>query len=156
MTLVNPIRFVRDVSESPRLKFLLAWSSFACLVFPSAVLMAVGVGPKYVLSGMGLAIIPFQYLVFCIIDSRQGSTTTDAGGPSLSESSDLGFLMPQFVPLPAPARWSIRFEVGRIRLYTNGGRQGHPEVRSTDGESLSDDGPRAQLRPSAQICYTKA
>ena len=64
--LITPASFFKAVSDSPRVKFTLAWATFGGVVIPSALLMSLGFSDKYILPAM-LAVIPlFQYVVVCI------------------------------------------------------------------------------------------
>src|ERR1700685_866703 len=112
---------MRAVSASGRLKFSLAWLSFSFLVFPSALLMSFGLQPKYVLSVMAAAIIPFQYFWFCVLQAREqrGELAIEARGPLLSESADFGILMPELVQHPGTVRrLSNRFSAMKLTFST--------------------------------------
>jgi hypothetical protein len=155
--LVTPSRFTYALSESPRLKFILTGLSVVFLVFPSGVLMSLGFAPKYVLSGMAVSIVPFQYLAFCILESRRGGAVAEAGGPSLSESGDLRILIPRLVPYPGPMeRFTLRFAAVRALFPSgNGRRRAQPEISSPAEETFSDESRVIQLRPTSQVCYTR-
>ena len=82
--LTKPGDFSRALSQSFRLKFILAWVTFGGLVIPTALLMSLGFPEYYALPLMLVAIPPFQYLVFCILKglSRNDGTVvarTDTG-----------------------------------------------------------------------------
>ena len=85
--LAKPSDFLRELSESPWLKFGLAWLTFGALVVPTALLMTFGVPEKYALPAMLAAILPFQYLGFCLFrhfretesERRRGIEQLEAG-----------------------------------------------------------------------------
>ena len=57
-------RFFRETSESPRMKFGIAWGSFGMLVVPLAALVAGGMSERAALFTMLAAILPVQYVIF--------------------------------------------------------------------------------------------
>lgn len=59
--------FLREVSQSPWLKFDLAWLSFVGLALPTALLMSLGVSEMSALPLMLVATLPFQYAAFCFL-----------------------------------------------------------------------------------------
>ena len=65
--LVKASEFSKEVSVSPRLKFSLTWLTFGGLILPAALLMSVGYAANYVLPLMLVAILPFQYVAFCVL-----------------------------------------------------------------------------------------
>lgn len=73
--MAKPSEFLRELSGDARLKFLLAWLTFAELVLPTALLMSLGFPEKYALPLMLVATPPFQYGAFCILRSREGVRT---------------------------------------------------------------------------------
>jgi hypothetical protein len=85
--LVAPRQFFKEISESAALKFKLGWFTFAGLIAPTALLMTFGVPEKYALPAMLAAIVPFQYLGFCLFrhfretqsERRRGIEQLEAG-----------------------------------------------------------------------------
>ena len=69
--LIKASDFLREVSQSPRLKFELTWLTFAGLVVPTALLMSIGLPEQYALPLMLVAILPFQYVAVCILADRR-------------------------------------------------------------------------------------
>ncbi len=59
--------FFQEVSDSPSLKFTLAWGTFLGLVVPTALLMTLGVPERVALLVMVLLILPFQYVLFRVL-----------------------------------------------------------------------------------------
>jgi hypothetical protein len=160
ITLATPGSFMRAVSESGRLKFSLAWLSFSLLVFPSAVLMSFGLQPKYVLSVMAAAIIPFQYFCFCVLQAREQReyVAIEARGPLLSESADFGILMPELVQHPGTVRrLNNRFAAMKLTFSTGNGHQPQAAVRlQIESEGLSGQTGASNLSPRSGVCYTRA
>ena len=82
--------FLREVSHSPRLKFDLAGLSFAGLVVPTALLISIGAPEEYALPLMMIAILPFQYILVCILRMRRDGRLEENRpmvGPPLIRSS---------------------------------------------------------------------
>lgn len=69
LRLVKASDFLREVSQSSRLKFELTWLTFGGLVVPAALLMSLGFAENYVLPVMLVLIVPFQYASFCIFQA---------------------------------------------------------------------------------------
>src|SRR5262245_49651414 len=72
--LVSPTAFSSGVSASPQLKFAIAWATFGLIVPPTAILMTIGVLESIALPIMTIAIVPFQYVAYCLISSRDNPT----------------------------------------------------------------------------------
>lgn len=109
--------FSRAVSEDTSLKFKLAWISFGGLVLPTAFLMSTGLPAEYALPLMLLAIIPFQYLVFCFLRH-------DGSDPAPQTFRQISFpKFPQFEgaspiyrALPTQRMTESTFEIPQIKL----------------------------------------
>ena len=71
--------FLREVSTSSRMKFELAGLTFAGLVVPTALLVSAGVPEQYALTLMLVAILPFQYAVFCSLASPKETPSRQIG-----------------------------------------------------------------------------
>jgi hypothetical protein len=158
ITLVTPGSYVRAVSGSERLKFSLAWLSFGFLVFPAAVLMSFGFQPKYVLSVMAAAIVPFQYFWFCLFQAREqrGVLAIETRGPLLSESADFGILMPRLVPYPRIIiRFTLHLSPAKLGSTPGNGRH-HAAISFQDSEALSGQAGTMLLSPRPEVCYTRA
>jgi len=56
--------FFREISESPRMKFGIAWGSFGMLAVPLAALVAGGMAERVALFILLGAILPVQYVIF--------------------------------------------------------------------------------------------
>jgi hypothetical protein len=69
--IVSPGEFLREVSRSPRLKFFLAWLTFAGLVVPLAFFTSIGLAETHAVALLLVAILPFQYLAFCVMRARE-------------------------------------------------------------------------------------
>lgn len=152
--LATPSSFVRAVSMNPGLKLKLAWLSFSFLVLPSAILMSTGSSERYVLPAMSILIVPFQYAVFCVLESRRREVVDEYPAFLLSKSTDITVLMPPLISRPRLVhRYSVHLRTAQVSSHN-----GHPQTKITvqGQESLSAQGQTAQLGPSSQICYTKA
>ena len=82
--------FLREGSYSPRLKLDLAGLSFAGLVVPTALLISIGAPEEYALPLMMIAILPFQYILVCILRMRRDGRLEENRpmvGPPLIRSS---------------------------------------------------------------------
>lgn len=69
--LANPADFFREYSESPKLKFKLAWLMVAGFVVPAAILAALGLPEKFTVYLVLVGMVPFQYAAYCILRSRR-------------------------------------------------------------------------------------
>jgi hypothetical protein len=76
LRLANPAEFFREYSESPKLKFRLAWLMVVGLVMPVAILMSAGLSERYAVYLVLVGMVPFQYLVYSISRSRRRSQAT--------------------------------------------------------------------------------
>jgi hypothetical protein len=74
--LTNPARFFREYSDNPRLKLKLAWLTVGGLVLPLALFVSFGLPEKYAAYAVLVGYLPFEYLVYCILRSRQPVVTT--------------------------------------------------------------------------------
>jgi hypothetical protein len=63
--------FFKELSESPRLKFLATVVTVIFLVCPLAVLVAFGLSEKIALFLLLIAIVPVHYLVFLLLHKRR-------------------------------------------------------------------------------------
>jgi len=68
LRLVKPADFFREVSQNARLKFTLTWLAFGGLVVPTALAITAGAAEQYALPFMLAAILPFQYVSFCVME----------------------------------------------------------------------------------------
>lgn len=91
--------FFRELSDSPSLKFKLAWSTFGLLALPTAFFMSVGIPAKYALIAMSLLILPCQYTVYRFLSERmlRASLPREIPGPSFSD-----WIEKSLLPVPPP------------------------------------------------------
>lgn len=71
LRLINPADFIRKYSESPKLKFKLAWLMVGGLAVPTAFLISFGLPEKYAVYLILVGMVPFYYAAYCILQSRQ-------------------------------------------------------------------------------------
>jgi len=114
--LVSFKTFSNQLSSSVALKCKLTAITFIGICIPAAILITAGYSERYVLSGMLGAIIPFQYLVFCILQNVDRDKTrvvakTDTDGlremlysvaTTESKGTDLGLTIAKEIFLQIP------------------------------------------------------
>ena len=76
--LIKPQGFFRAISESPRLKFTLAWLTFIGLAVPVAALISFGLPEQYALPALLVLVLPFQYATFCLLQ-KHGEARAEEG-----------------------------------------------------------------------------
>lgn len=129
LRLARPATFFREVSESRRVKFTLAWLTFGGLALPTALLMSLGVDEKYALLMMLAAILPFQYAVFCVLKGLKHDRSVLAGEVYLSrvkeqmwkDTSDVptSYLRAQEIMLAVPPAVTGGNRPGAVAIYPN-------------------------------------
>jgi hypothetical protein len=109
--------FFREISESPRMKFRIAWVSFGMLVVPLAALVAGGMSERAALLTMLAAILPVQYLIF-VANNKIGAAAHHTAAPDEEEPHKESFGEERLESDSAERRGPFSKRVRRIRYLT--------------------------------------